>query len=268
MTTEIATTQTLPFTVGQPRSFQGLTVVPLFAAEKPRLEYLGLDEAVARGLSVTEVDASGQVGALLVENPLDEPVLLYEGEELAGAKQNRIVRHTVLVEAHATMKIAATCVERSRWSQWTASFKPAPRAAYPEMRRANRAAGQGGVWANVADKSERLQAFSETEAAEAMYVSCSAKLEEYVQALPRLDGQSGVVVGIGGKIVCLDYVSRSDVFAGLYLKLLRGYALDAIEVPLEKPLAKRAVERILASADATELRVEDEVVALTAHSAS
>jgi hypothetical protein len=36
----------------------------------------------------------------------------------------------------------------------------------------------------------------------------------------RLDGQSGVVVGVAGGIACLDYVSRSDVFAGLYLKLL------------------------------------------------
>jgi hypothetical protein len=44
---------------------------------------------------------------------------------------------------------------------------------------------------------------------------------------PRLDGQSGVLVGIGGRLVCLDYVLRSDVFAGLYLKLLRGYALTA-----------------------------------------
>jgi hypothetical protein len=59
-----------------------------------------------------------------------------------------------------------------------------------------------------------------TEAAKAMYVSHRVSLDEYAQALPRLDGQSGVVVGVAGGIACLDYVSRSDVFAGLYLKLL------------------------------------------------
>jgi hypothetical protein len=40
---------------------------------------------------------------------------------------------------------------------------------------------------------------------------------------------------------CLDYVSRPDVFARLYPKLLAGYALDAIERP-NKAVAARADE--------------------------
>lgn len=55
-------------------------------------------------------------------------------------------------------------------------------------------------------KQDRLQAYSPTDAADAMYVSRGATLEEYVQALPRLDGQSGVLVGLCGRLVCLDYV--------------------------------------------------------------
>ena len=86
---------------------------------------------------------------------------------------------------------------------------------------------------------------SATGAAEQMYVDRRASLDEYLQALPRLDGQSGVLVGIAGELACLDYVSRSDVFAGLYLKLLRGYALSAIERPLEKPLRRRDIGRFL-----------------------
>ena len=35
----------------------------------------------------------------LVQNPLDEHVLLYDGEELIGAKQNRILNLSVLVAA-------------------------------------------------------------------------------------------------------------------------------------------------------------------------
>ena len=54
-----------------------------------------------------------------------------------------------------------------------------------------------------------------------------------------------MLVGIAGRLVCLDYVSRSEVFAGLYLKLLRGYALDALETPLDRPLRKAAVGRFL-----------------------
>ena len=39
--------------------------------------------------------------------------------------------------------------------------------------------------------------------------------------------------------------SRSEVFAGLYPKLLRGYALEAIETAVDKPLRKAAVGRFL-----------------------
>jgi hypothetical protein len=78
-----------------------------------------------------------------------------------------------------------------------------------------------------------------------MYAQRAASLDEYLRALPRLDGQAGAIVGIAGELVCLDYVSRSEVFAGLYMKLLRGYALSAIECPLDKPLRRRDFGRLL-----------------------
>lgn len=239
------------FELGEPRTFGALTLIPLYPPAPPRLEYVGLDEAVARGLEVAEVGAEGVVGLLAVANPLPEHVLLYEGEELVGAKQNRILGQTVLAGARSTLKIPATCVERGRWSHRTPQFAPAPRAAYPSLRRAQRD-GQGAAWADVAAKSHRLRASSPTEAAEVMYAQHGPSLEEHVQALPRLDGQSGVVVGIGGRIACLDYVSRSDVFAGLYLKLLRGYALDAIEAPRARPLSRTAVGRFLGEIELAE----------------
>lgn len=277
MHTTSASAKTLPFDLGEPRSFRGLTLIPLFAIESPELEYIGLDEAVARGLTITELGTEGVVELLAVDNPLADCVLLYEGEELVGAKQNRIVEHSILVAAESTVKIPAKCVERGRWSHSTAIFAPAPRAAYPSLRRAQRA-GQGAVWAEVSAKAMRLDPRSPTEAAEAMYVSRGTSLDEYAQAFPRLDGQSGALVGIGGRLACLDYVSRSDVFAGLYSKLLRGYALDAIEAPREAVLSQAAVGRFLGELELAERRegelagyvvgrelaVDGKVVALTA----
>jgi hypothetical protein len=66
----------LPFEVGEAAAFAGLTVIPLFATEPSALEYVGLDEATARGFVVTEVHESGSVDTLRVKNPLDELVLL------------------------------------------------------------------------------------------------------------------------------------------------------------------------------------------------
>ena len=245
MKTLTAPPRPLPFELGESRGHAGLTIVPLFPLAEPRLEYLGLDEAVARGLSVQEVDEEGAVQALLVENPLGDHVLLYEGEELVGAKQNRICAWSTLVAAGMTVRIDANCVEHGRWSWRSRTFAPAPRVAYPALRRAKLDGGQEAVWSSVAAKSVRMNAFSPTDAAEALYDSRAGSLDEYTVALPRLDGQSGALVAVAGKVVCLDYVSRSDVFAGLYAKLLRGYALDALERPKAKPLRARAVDEFL-----------------------
>jgi len=242
---------TLPFELGEPRSHRELTVVPLFPGEPPKLDYIGLDEAVARGLEVDEVDSSGAVQTLAVENPLGDCVLFYEGEELVGAKQNRIVRGTVLIAAKTATKLTVHCVELGRWSFSSPRFAPAPRAAYPELRRAQRV-GQDAVWAEIGVKQRRMRSVSETEAAEQLYLDNRRSLDECLEALPRADGQAGALVGIGGRIACLDYVSRSDVFAGLYGKLLRGYALSAIESPASLPLRKAEVGRFLGELEVAE----------------
>jgi hypothetical protein len=195
---------------------------------------------------VSEISDAGAVRTLFVSNPLDVNVLLYEGEELVGAKQNRILDRPILVPAQSKVPVPVTCVERGRWSYRSERFAPAPRAAYPELRRARVTGGQSAAWASVSAKSARLEAFSPTDAAEEMYFHHASMLETYLAKLPRRDGQCGSIVCVGGRVVCLDFVSRSDVYAGLYAKLLRGYALDAIEHPAEAPVPSGHVERLLA----------------------
>src|SRR5215211_7321651 len=229
----------LPFEPARPRSFRSLTLIPLFPRDEPSLDYVGLSHALADGLLLTEVDADGAVETLLVENPLATLVLLYEGEELVGAKQNRILDRTLLVDARSRLTVPVSCVERGRWSYRTHAFADAKRAAYPELRRLkHEGGGQSLTWTSVAAKASRLNASSATEAAEEMYVSQAPLLDEYAEALPLAEGQSGVLVALGGVPFCLDYVSRADVFARLYPKLLAGYALDAIERPDESVPAR------------------------------
>ena len=245
MKTLTTPTQSLPFELGEPRSFAGLTILPLYS-QSSSVEYIGLDEAVARGLEILEVDEHGVVEELRVKNSLDELVLLYEGEELVGAKQNRIVEWTILAEAHSKLTVPVHCVERGRWAYRSQRFAPAAHAAAPELRRHKR---QAEVWAEVSTKSARLGIASATDAHADLYTARARSLDQYIEALPRLGGQSGALVAIAGEPVCLDFVSRPDVFAGLYRKLLRGYALQAVERPVERPLRRRAVERFLSAID-------------------
>lgn len=108
-------TTTLPFQVGEPTEHRGIVVVPLYPLRNPVARYVTLDTGLARGVSITETSEAGDVPELVVSNPLDDDVMLYDGAELVGAKQNRILNVTVLVAAGSTITIPVSCTEEGRW---------------------------------------------------------------------------------------------------------------------------------------------------------
>lgn len=98
-------------------------------------DYLRLDEALAGGdVEVTETSAAGEVPELRLENRGELPVLLRDGEELVGAKQNRVLNLTILAPAGTTIRIPVSCVEQSRWDGSSGGFGTAARAIYAEGR--------------------------------------------------------------------------------------------------------------------------------------
>jgi hypothetical protein len=86
-------------------------------------------------LRVTETSEAGSVPELVVSNPLAEDVLLYDGEELLGAKQNRILNVSVLVAGKTTLSIPVSCVEQGRWRHVSADFAAASHISHAQLRR-------------------------------------------------------------------------------------------------------------------------------------
>ena len=228
----------IPIQIGEPVDHRGVVVTPLFPRLKPRAAYVTLEEALPLGFRVAEVDAAGSVPELAVKNPLDSDVLLYDGEELLGAKQNRILNVTVLVAPRSETRIPVSCVEEGRWRARSFSFGAAKHAAYPELRRRKaerlsaapleRGAAQGEVWQALAEKAGRLGVHSPTGAQADVFAAHERNLGSLRGAFPLQPGQSGALLALGDRL-CLDYVSRPEAFARLYPKLLEGYLLDALE---------------------------------------
>src|SRR5687768_13832645 len=102
-------------TLGAPVTHANLTMIPLVgpASVEREATYLTLDEALAPGAAnadgnpralrelprfeITEVSLQGSVPELRVINRGDTPVFILDGEELVGAKQNRVVNLSILV---------------------------------------------------------------------------------------------------------------------------------------------------------------------------
>ena len=184
--------------LGDPVEHRGVVIAPLFPRNDPKAEYLTLEEALPLGFRITEVDAAGSVPELLAFNPLDTPVLLYDGEELLGAKQNRILNVTVLAAAKSETRIPVSCVEQGRWHARSASFDSARHTAYPELRRRKaeqlsaeplaRGAAQAAVWEEVAAKAGRHGVHSPTGAAADIFRSRARRARRLRRAFPLAAG--------------------------------------------------------------------------------
>jgi hypothetical protein len=229
----------IPARLGQPVSYDALTVVPLFATERPRLEFVSLDEALAGGLSVEEVDDAGAVGLVKVRNPLACAVLLYEGRR-DRAKQDRFFCATGTRPRLFRVGGAGVLCRAPQMVIRFPALHVLTVRRVPVRLRAASVAGQEGVWAEVQVTMGRLGVHSETDAAKELYARSSRTLDAYCAAFPAQPGQCGSVVLIGGRGVGGDYVSRPEVHADIHTKLVQGYALDAIAAASEEAAASEA----------------------------
>lgn len=218
-------------------------------------------------LTITEVSDAGSVPYLQAVNKGPWPVLIFDGEELVGAKQNRIANATILVGVGKTV-LPVSCVEQGRWSHRTRASHGGTYTSHPRLRQAKErqvrerataearrcgadvtsgsaseeaqylraqrfGADQGSVWDEVERTACALGSSSPTMAMADTYEAGKGDLERIVQAF-ELDTSAtsgdtvGALVFLGGEFICLDLLHPAKRFARLYPKLLRGYALEAL----------------------------------------
>ncbi len=230
-------------TIGAPISALNLTVFPLLGADRPAVSYITFPEGRAnKTTAITEVSEGGSVPELRVVNDGKDPVLLLDGEELIGAKQNRIVNLTILVPADATITIPVSCVEAGRWSSRSVDFQESSDAMFASARArklddvtaslrrgGRRATNQSAVWRDIADKSERIGTRSSTHAMQDAFSQHRRRVEDYVEAITPAEGQLGALFAIDGVVRGLELFDTADTCRKFLPKLVRSWALDAIE---------------------------------------
>lgn len=260
--------------IGDPLRHDSLSVFPLFTESDGNVDYGLSDESIKTGtVRVKEISESGSVPELLVENKGDVRVLFLEGEELVGAKQNRILNTSVLIAAQTTTKIPVSCVERGRWGYRSREFgsggthSPSAlryclKASVSDSLSAERGhrSDQSSVWREVDRQQAALGAFSASSAMSDTFRAHQERLADFRRHLEYVDGATGLAVAIGNRVISFDLFDKSATCGKVWNRLLSGYVLDALEDSQQDRRAEEAdVERFLSELDGLEWVLVDAV---------
>jgi hypothetical protein len=253
--------------VAAPQAVNGLQVFGLRSPGGNALDYATLDDALADGtLEVTEVSEGGSVPTLKVANRADRWVFLMAGEQLIGSKQNRVLNASIMVPGRTDLPIPVSCVEAGRWAYRSRTFASGGSSSHSHLRAkmskqvmlSYRAAGspasdQGEVWREVDRKLARMGSHSDSLALHQAYEDHQVRLSDVLGQLTVPEGCCGAVFAFGGRITGVDLFDQPATFAKLWSKLIRSYAIDALEAETtaETAMSAEAVRQWLcAAADA------------------
>ena len=246
--------------VGNPVCHEALAVFPLFTDTNGGIPYRLSPEALAdESVVVEEVSVGGSVPDLSVENKGDIRILFIEGEELIGAKQNRILNTSVLIAPHTKTKIPVSCVEQGRWGYRSRSFGSSGSHSPSKLRYALKASvsrsvkakrghrsDQGEVWREVACLHASHEVSSNTSAMSDCFDAYRDRIADFRDSLQYVEGATGMAVAVAGHVVSVDVFDKTETCRKVWDRLLSGVVFDALEAGETARSASIAdVERLL-----------------------
>ena len=210
---------------------KNLTFIPITSSKRYDFDFLTLKRAFEEELAeVKELDNGGSVPEVRVINRSDKYLIIFDGEHLIGAKQNRIVNKTIIINPLSEIVIPVSCTEEGRWHNVSEEFTKSDYNAPSSVRRASKKKGhsQSEVWENVASVMHFMNFDSPTSSLNEVFEEVAPKLGGYKRKVKPLPSQIGLMAFINGRFLGLDIIGDPSVFTDLYDSLINSYILDAM----------------------------------------
>lgn len=247
--------------VGAPVTHDKLSVFPLYLEAPAKPNYRLSEEALADGTAlVEEITENGSVPNLAVNNTGETLVLFVEGQELRGAKQNRVLNTSVLIAAKTKTVLPVSCVEQGRWRYTSKNFTSSDYHCSSKMRRVlkksvndstmsggGHTSDQGAVWHEVSRQMTSLGSTSATMAMSDTVTSHKPAIDRHVAEVAYAEGAAGLAVVVGGKIVSVDLFDAPETCRKVWPRVVSGMAMDAMEEQSSSAVTPAEVEAALAS---------------------
>ena len=232
--------------LGIPQHHRHLTVYPLLSPNERDLPYILLTDAINTSLvEITEKDG-GTVPTLIARNSANDAVLILDGEQLIGAKQNRMTNRTILLPARSETEIPVYCMEQGRWQHHTPSMSTKPHFSPSKVRRYARTVeadhsergemaspqmlsqAQGGVWNEIREVACKIGAQSPSGALDHAYDVAQDSIDTWLTHFPAVPQQVGLLAMIGNQPLGVDVIGGANLYSRLHQRFLYGYVMDAL----------------------------------------
>jgi len=243
--------------VGDGIALGRMALFPVFHQGESPLRYRVLSETLADGSVEVRERPSASVPELFLVNRSDDMVLVMDGEEVVGGKQNRIVNASFLIAPRSEVALPVSCVEHGRWHDAAPGFSAGEAVFFSlkrekeeqvraNLRQSGRAmADQGAVWEAVAAKQRRTKAHSATGAMNDIYQERAEGLAVYERAFKPVEGAVGMAVALSGRMAGADLFDQPSTAYKLWSKLVRSYAMDALDGEVGGQVERNRAERLL-----------------------
>lgn len=256
--------------LGDPITTGGLGMVPIIISgggHRVRMPAIDLlDDALEQNdVQVSEVSDKGDVPFLFLDNGSLNHVLVLNGMELIGGKQNRICNTDIIAPRGRKIRIPVSCVERRRWHynqpHFTTSgalFRSSSRSLLNRsvsntVRFRNQfLSNQHAVWSQVDRSLEEFSTKSRTADFQAVRENVKSRVDAIVNGLQPVRSQIGAIFVLeDGDILGAEILGSTELFAKSIAKIVKGFALDAINAKEIKTVDNASVlkwwEKLLAS---------------------
>lgn len=221
---------------------ENMTVIGVNISEKNNSDLMSLEIGLNLGLvEISEVDENGSVNEVKIINKAVTPLLLIDGEEIIGSKQNRIINSTIIIPAKSEKIIPVSCTEAGRWNYNSTTFHYSKHMANSRVRRdklisvsqslkreKSFRSNQNKVWSNIRKIQDELEVDSTTNALHDSFVQRSYDIESYKKSFTIHENQNGLIVYINGELVGFEIMYNSRRYKEYHDKIIESYILDAI----------------------------------------
>ena len=215
-----------------------ISIIPM-AFSSGGFPFITMKDAMKNNdIKIIEISESGSVPELRVINSGSIPILLLDGEEVLGAKQNRIFNTSILIPDNSELVVPVTCTEQGRWGYVSKSFQDSNEVLSYNIRASKMGkvsdslkykndyrSDQGEVWDSISRMSGQKNVFSRTGAMKDVYESEKDNLESILNYFPLLKNQNGIMVWLDDIAIGFDLIGSHEAYAQYHQKLLRSYLI-------------------------------------------